>query len=301
MAGSAVAGSALTVGRLVRAVGPLLVLAFLVNATIVAVSIQAFNVPATNDMLDFPVLLFASIGPVIGNAVGFLASYRRPNQFSLVGFLIPGAAITVAFAVLALVEYGDHDDVGILVASLLVTVAPTAVAVVGLLRRRAELVEGGVSAGPVPGGVSGGAVPGGVSGGGVPGGVSGGGVPGGVSPSGLPVTGSATHPVASGPPAAGVSQSGPPATGSATHPDGGEGVGEGGAGAEVAATGRWELAEDGTPRPVEPPAAAQPDVAATARWELAPDGSARPVDPPAPDPDEPTNPDEPDPLSRWRR
>lgn len=279
MAGSAVAGSALTVGRLVRAVGPLLVLAFLVNATIVAVSIQAFNVPATNDMLDFPVLLFASIGPVIGNAVGFLASYRRPNQFSLVGFLIPGAAITVAFAVLALVEYGDHDDVGILVASLLVTVAPTAVAVVGLLRRRAELVEGGASAGPVPGGVSGGAVP------------------GGVSPSGLPATGSATHPVASGPPGAGVSPSGLPATGSATHPDGAAAA----PGGEVAATGRWELAEDGTPRPVEPPAPAQPDVAATARWELAPDGSARPVDPPAPDPDEPTNPDEPDPLSRWRR
>lgn len=144
--------SALTVGRLAVAAGPLLLVAFLVNCTIVAVAVQAVNVPGDNEMIDFPVLVFASIGPVLGNCIGFLLAYRRPSRASLVGFLAPGIVITAVFVVLAVQQLAEHDDIGVMVTALLVTVAPTAVAVAGLLRRRATLL-GTVGAGPpIPGG-----------------------------------------------------------------------------------------------------------------------------------------------------
>ncbi|HUG83457.1 MAG TPA: hypothetical protein VMM13_02785 [Euzebya sp.] len=135
-------GSGLTLGRLARRVWPLVVLAFLVNCTVVAVALQAVGVPGDNEMIDFPVLLFASIGPVLGNAVGFFAAYRRPFALSLIAFLAPGLVITAVFVVMAVFEFDDHQDVGVLVTALLVTVLPTVVAVSGLLRARQGLIAG---------------------------------------------------------------------------------------------------------------------------------------------------------------
>lgn len=139
--------SGLTVGRLARVAGPLCVLAFLVNATVVAVALQGFNVPADTETLDFPVLLFGSIGPVIGNSVGFYASYRKPFAASIVVFLTPGVVLTTVFMIPVITRFSDDADVGALIASVLVTVLPTVLTVTVLLRRRVALTQPPVSTG----------------------------------------------------------------------------------------------------------------------------------------------------------
>lgn len=133
--------SGVTVGRVARIAGPLCILAFLVNATIVAVALQGFNVPADTAMLDFPALLFGSVGPVIGNSVGFYASYRKPFAASIVVFLTPGVLLTAAFMVPVVTNFLDDSDVGALMASALVTVSPTILAVAVLIRRRPALLD----------------------------------------------------------------------------------------------------------------------------------------------------------------
>lgn len=133
--------SGVTVGRVARIAGPLCILAFLVNATIVAVALQGFNVPADTAMLDFPVLAFGSVGPVVGNAIGFYASYRKPFAASIVVFLTPGVLLTSAFMVPVVAHFGDSSDVGALVASTLVTVSPTILTVAVLLWRRPVLLD----------------------------------------------------------------------------------------------------------------------------------------------------------------
>lgn len=123
-----------TFGGTARAALPLAVLAFLVNGTVVAVALQAVGVPGDHPMIDFPALLPASIGPVVGSAVGFALSYRRPGRLSFLGFVTPAVVITAVFVWLAVADFADHDDVGVLVTALLVTVLPTAIAIVGLPR-----------------------------------------------------------------------------------------------------------------------------------------------------------------------
>lgn len=131
----------MTVGRVARIAGPVCILAFLVNATIVAVALQGFNVPADTAMLDFPALLFGSVGPVIGNTIGFYASYRKPFAASIVVFLTPGVLLTAAFMVPVVGQFIDDSDVGALVASALVTVSPTILAVAVLLWRKTALLD----------------------------------------------------------------------------------------------------------------------------------------------------------------
>lgn len=143
--------------RVARATAPLVVLAFLTNAAIVGTAIQAFNVPATISSLDFPALIASSVFPVLGNAFGFFMSYRKVSSASLPLFLGIGVVITTVFLVLAVLDYGDHDDVGQFVTAVLVTLAPTVITVVALLRRKHKLVapvaHAGLSAAPAGGGI----------------------------------------------------------------------------------------------------------------------------------------------------
>lgn len=266
--------SGLTVGRLARAAGPLLVLAFLINATIVTIAIQGFNVPGDNDMIDFPILLFASIGPVLGNCIGFLAAYIRPNRASLIGFLAPGVLITIGFVVLAVVEALDHDDLGLLITSLLVTVTPTVVAAVGLIRRREELLAPAVAASGPGGSASSGPT-------GLPAGqaVSVAGSGGGSGGDTVRATGEWTPAQLAGEPRPAASDAGLP---------------------DVAATGRWELRD--IPPGQRPSSSQQEPGQAGQAASTTPDddqGATRdiPLDPDNPRPDGPR----PHSLEEWKR
>lgn len=133
------ARSGLTLGRLGRAALPLLIVAVMLNLSIVAVAVQGVNVPGKNEMIDFPSVLFAAIGPVLGGCIGFLISYRKPNRASLVGFLLPAVVITGVFVFITIDDYRTHLDEGVLIASLLVTVAPALLMIAWLLRAKPRL------------------------------------------------------------------------------------------------------------------------------------------------------------------
>src|SRR5690348_817298 len=97
--------SQLSFGRLARRVGALILLALVVNWAIVGVALQAFNVPGSNDLIDFPILLPATVFPVIGNSIGFFAAYRKPNKGSLFAFLGPAVVITAVLGFLGVKDY----------------------------------------------------------------------------------------------------------------------------------------------------------------------------------------------------
>src|SRR5690606_23663530 len=123
-----------TFGGTARAALPLAVLAFLVNGTVVAVALQAVGVPGDHPMIDFPALLPASIGPVVGSAEGLALSYRRPGRLTFLGFVTPAVVISAVFGWRAAADFAEHDDLGLLVAALLGADLPTASAIVGLRR-----------------------------------------------------------------------------------------------------------------------------------------------------------------------
>ncbi len=143
----------LTIGKLWGATWPLILVAIAVNGLIVAIALQWVNVPPDESTsLDYPMLLPASIFPVLGSAFGFFMSYRKLNAASLPLFIGIGSAITAAFIVLAILDYsGDdgHDNLGVLITVLVVTITPTVIAIVGLLRRKDDLI--GMVAAPAAG------------------------------------------------------------------------------------------------------------------------------------------------------
>ena len=143
----------LTFGKLWGATWPLILVALAVNGLIVAIALQWVNVPPdVSASLDYPMLLPASIFPVLGSAFGFFMSYRKLNAASLPLFIGIGSAITAAFIVLAILDYtGDdgHDNLGVLITVLVVTITPTVIAIVGLLRRKDDLI--GMVAAPAAG------------------------------------------------------------------------------------------------------------------------------------------------------
>ncbi|HUG85256.1 MAG TPA: hypothetical protein VMM13_11865 [Euzebya sp.] len=133
--------SGLTVGKVSKAAGPLIPLAFMLNCTIVAIAALWVNTPVSgNTFADFPGLIPGAIMPVIGNAFGFFMSYRKPSRASLPLFLTIGAVISAIFVVLAVRDFGDHDNLGLLITVVLLTLAPVVVVVLALLSQKDALV-----------------------------------------------------------------------------------------------------------------------------------------------------------------
>jgi hypothetical protein len=113
------------VGAIVVAVG--------VNLLIRQLAISSFDVPDDAAGVAFPIILVASIMPVLGNCLGFFLAYRKPMGNSLPLFLAPGIVITLLALIPVFLYWQDNSDGGAALAGILTTVIPALIAVAALL------------------------------------------------------------------------------------------------------------------------------------------------------------------------
>ena len=92
---------------------PTAVVALAVNLAIRALALGPFEVPAP--ALPLMPLIIASVGAVLGPALGCYLAFRRPGPDSMRKFLLPGAGFALMGIVIEMIRFAaDHGDFGAL-------------------------------------------------------------------------------------------------------------------------------------------------------------------------------------------
>ena len=124
--------------------------AFAVNLLIRTVAIEAFDVSEDLESLVLWQLLIATFCPVFFNSLGFYMTFRRPNDRSVVRYLIPTFGLPLAFTVFNVVRLGGEGGTAELIVTVAVVVVPVAISAPLMFRLRARVARervGAVTAG----------------------------------------------------------------------------------------------------------------------------------------------------------
>ena len=87
----------------------------------------------------------ATLFPVLGNSFGFYMSFRRPDDRSVVRYLIPTLGIPTGFIVLNLLRI-NHGGLAETVVTIAVVIIPGAISAPLMFRMRARVARERVSA-----------------------------------------------------------------------------------------------------------------------------------------------------------
>ena len=130
-------------------IGPVLLLslgwALAANLLLRSLAIEVLDVPDDLHAIVLYELLLATLFPVLGNSFGFYMSFRRPNDRSVVGYLIPTLAIPVLFIALNLVRM-NHSGLAETVTTVAMVIIPTALSAPLMFRLRARVARERVGA-----------------------------------------------------------------------------------------------------------------------------------------------------------
>jgi pSer/pThr/pTyr-binding forkhead associated (FHA) protein len=119
--------------------------AWAVNLLVKNFSVEVLDVPEDLHALDLWLLLIATFFPVAGNSFGFFMSFRRPDDRSMVRYLIPTVCINLFFLVLAVVQLNYHGFAEV-VTTIALVMLPVFIVVPLMFRLRARVARERVSA-----------------------------------------------------------------------------------------------------------------------------------------------------------
>ena len=118
--------------------------AYAANLLVRTLAIEVAGVPEDLHALELWQLLPATFFPVLGNSFGFYMSFRRPDDRSVVRYLIPTLGLPLLFIVLGLLQL-NHGGLAEVVTTIALVVLPVAISAPLMFRLRARVARERVS------------------------------------------------------------------------------------------------------------------------------------------------------------
>ena len=119
--------------------------AFAGNLAVRTVAIEILDVPEDLKTFRLWLIFVGTLMPVLGNSFGFFMSFRRPDDRSVVRYLIPTFSIPLAFIAWDLIQL-DHHGVLEVIVTITLVVLPVAISVPLMFRLRTRVARERVSA-----------------------------------------------------------------------------------------------------------------------------------------------------------
>ena len=119
--------------------------AFAGNLLVRTLAIEVADVPEDLHALELYQLIPATFFPVLGNSFGFFMSFRRPDDRSVVRYLIPTVGLPLLFIGLGLLQM-NHSGFAEVVTTIALVVLPVAISAPLMFRLRARVARERVSA-----------------------------------------------------------------------------------------------------------------------------------------------------------